>query len=330
MRVIDRGDVVERSRGLSRSAFTLVELLVVIAIIGMLVALLLPAVQSARLAAQKIDAANRLRQIGLGIANHASSQRYFPSGYESDSASPQRDPETWDGPTGWAWGAQLLPFIEEQPLYDQLQWSLPCWHAANAAAVTTQVAVFINPAAPNRHGAMQVLDRNGQLMTEFGRSHFVANVGHDEPWEYTVADHSKIANGAFFRNSRLSEKDITDGMSKTVFIGEHSVISDKTWVGVVPGAEVCPIDPQRFPFTECDEAATLVLAHSGPSADEGDVIHPPNFPTCHVCQMYAPYSQGAYVLLGDGSVHFVSSMINVDVWAALCSRNGGEVFDHVW
>jgi len=308
-----------------QSGFTLVELLVVIAIVGVLISLLLPAVQAAREAAWRTQVQNNLKQIGVALHNHHDAANHLPAAYVGDYTHPSADPVTLDGPPGWAWGTMLLPYLEEQPLYDRLQRKLPCWDAANSQLVATRLSVFLNPAAPDDSQPMEVHGSGGAVLARFGKSHFVANVGHDEPWGYTTGEHSKIANGPFYRNSRTRFSDVTDGLSKTVFIGEHSIISDKTWVGVVPGAEVCPTDPGRFPFTECDHAATLVLAHSGPAPDELDVIHPPNFPTCHVCQMYSPYSAGAYVLLGDGSVRMITPTINVDAWAALCSINGGEV-----
>jgi prepilin-type processing-associated H-X9-DG protein len=135
-----------------------------------------------------------------------------------------------------------------------------------------------------------------------------------------------MASGPFYRNSRVRFADVRDGTSYSVFIGEHTSISDKTWVGVVPGSESCPIDPHRFPFTSCDRAATYVLCHSGPAAGEAGVIHPPSFPTCHVCQMYSPF-QGGNVLFGDGSVRFIPVSINLNTWAGLCSIKGGEVID---
>lgn len=310
-----------------KKGFTLIELLVVIAILGILIALLLPAVQMAREAAARTQCQDHLRQLGIAMQAHHDAVGRLPSAYIGDFNHPQRDPETWDGPPGWAWGALLLPYLEEQMLSDALRYDLPCWDAANTELVTTTLSVFLNPAAPEAVGPMLVAGRNGEELARFSRTHFVANVGHDEPWGYATGDHSKIANGPFYRNSRVNFKQITDGLGKTVFLGEHAIISEKTWVGVVPGASVCPVDPQRHPFTMCDEAATLVLAHSGPAAGELDVIHPPNFPTCHVCQMYAPYSYGAYVLLGDASVRMIDPAINVDAWAALCSINGGEVID---
>lgn len=95
-------------------------------------------------------------------------------------------------------------------------------------------------------------------------------------------------------------------------------------VGVVPGASVCPT--AELPISECDHAATLVNVHSGPASDEiPHVIHPPNSPLCHVCQMYAEHQGGCHVMLGDGSARFVDEMINQLTWAALSSRAKGDV-----
>ena len=312
----------------SRAAFTLVELLVVIAIIGVLAGLLLPAVQAARESARRTQSQNNLKQMGLGLLNYESANRRLPSGYVSRTKDPQAFPETLDAPPGWGWGASILPFIEQQSLANQIDWRLPCWDPANAVATKTRVPAFLNPAATNFDGAVSVRSGDGRLLAEFGRSHYVANAGQDEPWGYVppLVDWQPVASGPFYRNSKTRLAEITDGLSHTVFIGEHTTISDKTWVGVVPSSESCPRDPQRFPFTTCDAAATFVLCHAGPAANEPGIIHPPSFPTCHVCQMYAPWAAGGgFVLIGDGSVRFVATEVNLDAWAAMCSVRGGEV-----
>jgi len=311
-----------------RTGFTLIELLVVIAIIAILVALLLPAVQQAREAARRSQCKNNLKQLGLALHNYHDTHRVFPSGYIADVNHPDRDPDTFDGPQGWAWGTMILPFLEQGNVYDALQTNLPSWHANNAVAVRSILPVFLCPSATGTDAPIEVRNESDDLIATFGRSTYVANVGHDEPWGYTATNHAQYANGPFFRNSKIATRDITDGLSNTVFLGEHTpLVSDKTWVAVPPGATVCANNPARFaPLDiECDAAATLVLVHSGPSAFEGDVIHPPNDPSVHVCQMYSQHTGGAHVLLGDGSVRFVSQNISVIIWAALSSRNGGEV-----
>ena len=122
--------------------------------------------------------------------------------------------------------------------------------------------------------------------------------------------------------------EVRDGTTNSIFLGEHSSrLSDKTWVGVVPGATVHPrfSSPENGP----DGAATLVLYHMGPSGGELDItgfpiIHPVNFPTYHVGQMYAEHPGGGNVCMGDGSVQFIAENVDLITWAELSSINEGE------
>ena len=312
-----------------RQGFTLIELLVVIAVIAMLIGLLLPAVQKVREAAARMSSQNNLKQMGLAMHNYELAYGHFPPGYSSNTGGAGTDPQTLDAPPGWAWGTHILPFLEQDNLHQSLRLDLPCNHPTNATAVKNSPKVFLCPGAPNTSQTIQVKATSGTVLAEFGRSHYVANVGQDEPWGYLAPDpvaydHGKVASGPFFRNSKTKIATITDGTSSTVFVGEHTTISDKTWVGVVPGSICSPSDPNRFPFTEPDNPATYVLCHSGPAADEPGAVHPPSFPTCHVCQMYAPWA-GGNVLFGDGSVKFIPTRINLNTWAALSSMNLGDV-----
>jgi hypothetical protein len=144
-------------------------------------------------------------------------------------------------------------------------------------------------------------------------------------------DTSRIADGPFYRNSQVKIKDVTDGLSQTVFLGEHtSLLSDKTWVGAVPGAFVHP--KLESPDNAPESAATLVFAHSGPAAGERDalgnpIIHPPNFPTLHVCQMQSEHPGGANLMMGDASVQFVADGVHLETYAAMTSIAEEEVVD---
>ena len=311
-----------------RRAFTLVELLVVIAIIGVMVGLLLPAVQAAREAARRMQCSNHLKQQILAMHNYHDSLGSLPPAYVSDSVHPNRDPETMDGPSGWGWSALLLPYIEGSTLQDNLNFDLPCWAPQNAGLVTTRLPFYLCPSASMSDSSVIVRDESGATLATFGRSTYVGNVGHEEPWGYPLTDWKQLTgvNGPMIRNGRVKFRDVIDGLSNTVFLGEHHpMLSDKTWVGIVPGAELCTNNPQRFPFTECEEAATYMLVHSGPAAEEGFVVHPPNAPESHVCQMYSNHPGGCNVAFGDGSVRFIGEFIRADIWAALSSMNGGEV-----
>jgi prepilin-type N-terminal cleavage/methylation domain-containing protein/prepilin-type processing-associated H-X9-DG protein len=308
--------------------FTLVELLVSISVIGVLIALLLPAVQAAREASRKAQCANNLKQLGIGFHAHHDARRRFPPAYEiqigGGGVQGSPDPVTLDAGPGWAWGTLLLPYLEQAGLYDELNLDLPCWHAQNAAPAKRVLPGFLCPSAGPDTLPFDVIDASGNVLAVFSRSHYVASVGQEEPWGQTIDDYTGIADGPLYRNSRTCAADVLDGLSNTVFLGEHHhVLSSKTWVGVVPGAAVCPT-PQ-FAFSSCDAAATLVNVHSGPSSNEvPPAIHPPNSPLCHVCQMYAEHPGGCNVMLGDGSVRFVSEFISQPIWAALSSRAMGE------
>ena len=324
-------------------AFTLIELLVVIAIIGLLVGLLLPAANAAREAGRRVQCVNNLRQLAIAVQAYESVYRKLPPGYLSNSTtSPPpatRDPNTWDAPPGWGWGAHLLPYLEETQLAESIDMKQPVWAPQHAEIVRQTVSTFLCPTATGGHEPFVVQDESGEPLTiegttvTLGRSHYVASHGQESCWGecgasstgivftniYTSetreveinGDASRVADGPFYRNSRVKLRKIKDGLSKTIFLGEHSSkLSDKTWAGVVPGAFTHPrfSSPENGP----DAAATLVLVHAGPSGGELDItgfpiIHPINFPTYHVGQMYSEHPGGGNVAFGDTSVRFVTT-----------------------
>ena len=136
----------------NQRGFTLVELLVAIAILAMLLALLLPAVQR-RESACAAQCVNNLRQIGLALHDHLNAKRLFPPAYvgnpyQAGSAYGVNYPDgNGNGPSGFAWGALILPFVEQQSLYERFDFTQPCWSPANAAAAQTKLPLFLCPSA---------------------------------------------------------------------------------------------------------------------------------------------------------------------------------------
>jgi len=333
--------LVARGRG-----FTLVELLVVIAIIGVLVALLLPAVQQAREAARRMQCTNHLKQYGIALHNYHDTFGTFPAGYISGPAAGQSgeniDGETSDAAPGWGWQAQLLPMLEQGALADQLDWRMPAWAAGHRPLVQFQTTTMLCPSSAGDDQPFTLVDAGNNPLSKsggpvvVGRTHYVASHGQEECWDDCSnlagpfgGDISRIADGPFYRNSKVKMSSVIDGLSNTIFLGEHtSRLSDKTWVGAVPGAFVHP--RILSPDNGAESAATLLVVHSGPAAGEVDslgnpIIHPPNHPALHVCQMQSDHPGGANILLGDGSVRFVPETINRNVFSFMSSIAGGEV-----
>lgn len=343
------------------AAFTLVELLVVIAVIGILIGLLLPAVQAARESARRMQCSANLRQVGIAMHNFEGANRVLPPGYASRSLeSPppaERDPSTWDAPPGWGWAAYLLSYFEEASIAQQIDYAQPLWNAEYASLINTTLPVLLCPSVSGPTEPFVAVDESenplplGNGSIELGRSHYVASHGQESCWGECGAssdgevftdiynsvtetiridgDASRVADGPFFRNSKTRFSEITDGLSQTIFVGEHSsYLSDKTWVGVLPGAFTHP----RFasPENGADAAATLVLVHAGPSGGELDItgfpiIHPVNFPTYHVGQMVSEHPGGGNVMMGDGSVRFVPEDVSLLLFAEMSSMDEGEL-----
>jgi prepilin-type N-terminal cleavage/methylation domain-containing protein/prepilin-type processing-associated H-X9-DG protein len=325
-----------------RRGFTLVELLVVIAIIGVLVAILIPAIQAARESARRSQCSNNLRQVGLATLSFHDVQNRFPSGYQSEPGGAMGNAfETGDAGPGWTCLFQILPYLEGGTAAEKFNTKLPSWHADNAAAAQLVIPTYLCPSVSDQTPTYEVRNEAGDRLAEFSRANYVANAGHFAVWEKPLQNLTVEANGVFFRNSKLSIKNITDGTSNTVFMGEQTPIhSDSTWVGIVPGAVTCPT--KMFPVAHCEPAATQINVHSGPDPsdehEEGEEVddghdhsapmaHPPNDPHGFVDEMYAEHPGGCNVLFGDGSVRFVSETIDPMIWAALSSRAGGEILD---
>ena len=258
-----------------RTGFTLIELLVVIAIIAVLMALLLPAVQQAREAARLTQCRNNLKQLGLALHNYESTNQVFPPScilnpYLDGTAYGISYGDTYRvGPPGFAWGVSILPFVEQANLYNLFDTNLPCWAPANSVAAKTKVSVFLCPSATGGSDGFEIQqqgadNRHGVAMTRsdgstifFAHSHYVTNAGQNQPWGRATAycydfdlpepvpgAPDDVINGPFYPNSHTRIADVTDGLSNTVFLGERSsILSNTTWVGVVPSAVVVSTTP---------------------------------------------------------------------------------------
>jgi prepilin-type processing-associated H-X9-DG protein len=335
-----------------------VELLVVIAIIGVLVALLLPAVQMARAAAARTQCANNVRQIGVALHNYEGVNKTFPPAYVTQD--PYADGEAYgitygdqyrNGPTGFAWGVFLLPFLEEQNLHDRFDLAEPCWAPVNAAPAAAKVSVFLCPSATGGSDGFNLQKQGSDLRhgvefdppIRFAHSHYVTNAGIHQPWgrateycyDYDVPEpvpendgRPARIDGPFYRNSKVTVAKIADGLSHTIFIGEHSsLLSNKTWVGVVPGAVTPPrLDLRPWP-SENNGAGCLVGVHSGPDTHDHPevIIHAPNNPFGHTDEMWGEHIDGCNILFGDGSVRFVTAFADPDTFVARSTRDGREV-----
>ncbi len=297
----------------SRRGFTLIELLVVISIIGLLIALLLPAVQAAREAARRMQCSNNLKQIGLGMHNYHSTHDVFPPGYLS--ATPTGGVET--GP-GWGWGTMLLTAIEQSPLYNATNFSLPITDPGSSTVRSTRLSVYLCPSSPDL-GPITLNDAGGKaLVVGLAASQYIASAG-----QFEVADSPARNNGAFYRGSRVGVRDVTDGTSQTLMTGERSRnVADATWVGAVPAAVVAT-NP-RWPVRDAADSNVMVLGHTGPSPNQL-WIDVPNYKAAGADDFWSLHPGGCNFLFCDGSVRFVKETINPRIFSFLSTRAGGEV-----
>jgi prepilin-type N-terminal cleavage/methylation domain-containing protein/prepilin-type processing-associated H-X9-DG protein len=303
-----------------RRAFTLIELLVVIALIAILIGLLLPAVQKVREAAARVQCRNNLKQIGLAFQSYHDANHAFPPGYQASGA--YLDGATDTAP-GWGWPTVILPYLEQDNLFRQLDLGQP---VQNSPAIQTVVKFYLCPSDLFPPGAFAVPDAFGSTVTTAAPSSYVACVGGDES-DTT----GPTGLGVFYRNSRTRITDITDGTSSTILVGERAWSNaNGIWAGAVSGG-VCKrgqMNPCPGSAASFYPASVLVQAHSHLNNATTDTDG-------GLDDFSSRHPGGSHFAFADGHVSFLRSIPgdNPDgsytpdsiAFQSLGTRAGGEV-----
>lgn len=327
----------------ARTGFTLVELLVVIAIIGILVALLLPAVQAVREAARRMQCSNNLKQLGLALHNYESAYRAWPAQSSGPSLGSQ-----FVARRG-SWFTAVLPFFEQDGLYKSFN-PTKHWHdTANQQAVMTGVPTLRCSSAPDRDGfewtvLVDYANATTTTPTTSARTFFngaitdyanVGGVGTQLNSSLPITSQlSDPLNCGILKATAVKLAEVTDGLSNTLLLVESAgrprlyqngrLIPDgttpKTWSGT---ASVT----RPFPTGGVWASHNKGFLIDGALADGNTAIRPG---TCSInCsndnEVYSFHFGGAEMLMADGSVRFISASLPIDQLVALASRNGSEV-----
>jgi prepilin-type N-terminal cleavage/methylation domain-containing protein len=289
-----------------RTAFTLIELLVVIAIIAILIALLLPAVQQAREAARRTQCKNNLKQIGLALHNYESTFGGLPAAQYLSLISLET------AATQWAWGSMILPYMDQAPLFNQL--NVQTWqphdvgrNATTRPLLTTQLQAFICPSDPepgiNRNRAYKQIANPPIAQFFMAKSNYVCNHGD--------GDFNGQQSGVCMSpNAIIRFRDVTDGLSNTFFTGERRSLKDPRQSATTGTPDVPAPWAAVWAATE-NESTDLsnVWAVAGVTdfkiqTGEGGTGDP--YPGR---AFSSPHVGGVQFLFGDGAVRFISDNI---------------------
>lgn len=329
--------------------FTLVELLVVIAIIGVLVALLLPAVQAAREAARRMECTNNLKQIGLALHNHHEAFGVFPAGSVTIAIGDQAE-NFWEN-----WTVSVLPYLEEQSLQDLYRFDLPNSHGGNTEATQASVGLLTCPTDENAQQMSYPASgaRGGKLWAKgsykgvIGRSKYVpgSKTTYWNDWTVTIGeDADEVPRGwrgplhlvatprnptelqqevisrrsntqlSLLRLRRESAANITDGLSKTLLVGEYHSLSNVTrtgfWAYTPYGYNEATVIPELGNFALLPDYSRCATAfHKEPCQRVFASLHPGGVMNFLYC---------------DGSVHGISNSVDLFLLADATTIAGEE------
>jgi prepilin-type N-terminal cleavage/methylation domain-containing protein len=301
----------ERRSGALRRGFTLVELLVVIAIIGVLVALLLPAVQAAREAANRMSCSNNFKQLGIALHNYHDTHKKFSYAWTDNANMITRKRDCWM--------QRVLPFMEQQPMQDAYETQNPQWIMDVAVAIKDkEVSGFLCPS----DGQLPPVGANGGLRAG----------GYGFQGNYVLCSGNGVMffgtnnNGFIYPDSKRTMASITDGTSNTV-IGGESIRrpGDAGWGGA--GAYWGGSRWGGFGFTTLEAPNTNLPDRHYQCTSTTFVPAPCTSLTgTDDTRNYARswHSGGVNVLLGDASTRFMPETVDILVWRAAGSISGGE------
>ncbi len=276
-----------------RAAFTLVELLVVITIIGILISLLLPAVQAAREAARRTQCQNNLKQFGLALQNYHAAVKVFPIGNVGNCVSPS--PITY-----WSFHAMLLPYLEGDALFQKMNFNYP-----------SNCCVFVKTLTPPNDISIALSVHACPDDSNARKKWYDPNYGYYALTDYlgVMGTAPKANDGILFCGSAVDIAYIKDGTSNTMIMGERAIPNDLYY---------------GFTYCGCGDPADYIgtgdqILHTqyGLSPGKPDGSHNYHFWSYH--------PGGAMFLFADGSVHFLNYSIDFNTYQALSTRSGREV-----
>jgi prepilin-type N-terminal cleavage/methylation domain-containing protein/prepilin-type processing-associated H-X9-DG protein len=331
---------------MQRRAFTLIELLVVVSIIGLLIGLLLPAVQAARESARRMQCVNNLKQLALGAHNFETANGSFPPG-------------TSGGPSLASTRVLLLPYLEQASLYNRFDLTTNVSDTlVNLTARSQDIAMFLCPSDPSTGRWVDPPLVEGDPPVGSGRSNYYGNLGI-HAWAYNQSPnyaYTKDARhaGVFAYVSSTRLADIADGTSNTVMFAEVKrgafpnnneidiiVVQPNLWGTGSPVTNANNLTPpavcnklpgyKQLTYTGLQYQRGTLLAslytHTvAPNSKKRDCVSFPTLELAHLASR-SYHSGGVNVALCDGSVRFVKDSLQLDVWKALGTRAGGETID---